>query len=187
MRKVLMAAGAILSLAMASAANATVTVGSTNLLYTETTAGNQTDVSYHGAVSPPSFTRYLDFTDSLSGLYDVTLTTAGPTTDFTSALICLGTLQCTSGTAVGVLSEIVDSSSGEYWALNGLNLAAGTYSLWITGTVHPRTAVGGLGGDIFITAVPEPATWAMMLLGFLGVGFAVSRRRKTVPALLQLA
>jgi len=31
-------------------------------------------------------------------------------------------------------------------------------------------------------AVPEPATWAMMMLGFLGVGFTAYRRRKA-PAL----
>ena len=33
--------------------------------------------------------------------------------------------------------------------------------------------------------VPEPATWAMMLLGFGAIGFAMRRRRQ--PALLQLA
>lgn len=31
-----------------------------------------------------------------------------------------------------------------------------------------------------VTAVPEPGTWAMMLLGFGAVGFAVRRRRLTV-------
>jgi hypothetical protein len=34
-------------------------------------------------------------------------------------------------------------------------------------------------------AVPEPATWAMMLLGFGGIGVAMRRRRK--PALAQIA
>ena len=34
-------------------------------------------------------------------------------------------------------------------------------------------------------AVPEPATWAMMILGFLAVGFAMRRTRR--PALMQLA
>jgi hypothetical protein len=33
-------------------------------------------------------------------------------------------------------------------------------------------------GVVSITAVPEPATWAMMLLGFVGLGF-VSYRRKS--------
>jgi hypothetical protein len=35
------------------------------------------------------------------------------------------------------------------------------------------------------TAVPEPATWAMMLMGFAGIGFAMRRRRQ--PALAQVA
>ena len=30
----------------------------------------------------------------------------------------------------------------------------------------------------FLTAVPEPSTWAMMILGFAGVGFMTYRRRK---------
>jgi PEP-CTERM motif len=34
-----------------------------------------------------------------------------------------------------------------------------------------------------VTAVPEPSTWAMMLLGFAGVGF-MAYRRKSKPALL---
>jgi len=33
-----------------------------------------------------------------------------------------------------------------------------------------------------VTAVPEPSTWAMMLLGFAGVGFMAYRRKATKPA-----
>jgi hypothetical protein len=32
-----------------------------------------------------------------------------------------------------------------------------------------------------IVAIPEPATWAMMLLGFAGIGF-MAYRRKSKPA-----
>jgi len=36
--------------------------------------------------------------------------------------------------------------------------------------------------------VPEPATWAMMLLGFGAIGFAMRRRRKQEPdSMSQLA
>jgi hypothetical protein len=31
-----------------------------------------------------------------------------------------------------------------------------------------------------VAAVPEPSTWAMMLLGFLGVGFMAYRKKTTV-------
>jgi hypothetical protein len=37
------------------------------------------------------------------------------------------------------------------------------------------------------TGVPEPATWAMMLLGFSGIGMAIRRSRKRQPTLLQIA
>jgi hypothetical protein len=32
----------------------------------------------------------------------------------------------------------------------------------------------------FIASVPEPSTWAMMIVGFLGLGFAALRRQKKV-------
>jgi PEP-CTERM motif len=31
-----------------------------------------------------------------------------------------------------------------------------------------------------VEAVPEPSTWAMMILGFLGVGFVAYRRKSNV-------
>jgi hypothetical protein len=37
------------------------------------------------------------------------------------------------------------------------------------------------------TDVPEPATWAMMLLGFGGIGMAMRRRRNSDGRLLQIA
>ena len=33
------------------------------------------------------------------------------------------------------------------------------------------------------SAVPEPSTWAMMILGFAGIGFMAFRRRNSAPAL----
>jgi hypothetical protein len=35
--------------------------------------------------------------------------------------------------------------------------------------------------SLVVTAVPEPSTWAMMILGFFGIGF-VAHRRKSKPA-----
>ena len=36
---------------------------------------------------------------------------------------------------------------------------------------------GPVIGDVSISAVPEPSTWAMMILGFLAVGFVAYRRK----------
>jgi hypothetical protein len=38
-------------------------------------------------------------------------------------------------------------------------------------------------GTLTISAVPEPSTWAMLILGFAGVGF-MAYRRKSKPALM---
>jgi hypothetical protein len=47
------------------------------------------------------------------------------------------------------------------------------------------TKVADISGTAsFDSAVPEPATWAMMLLGFAGIGMSLRRRR---PTLAQLA
>jgi hypothetical protein len=37
--------------------------------------------------------------------------------------------------------------------------------------------------DIGVPPVPEPSTWAMMILGFAGVGF-IAYRRRSKPALM---
>jgi hypothetical protein len=43
------------------------------------------------------------------------------------------------------------------------------------------TSVLRLTAD-FTAAVPEPSTWAMMLIGFAGLGYAARRRRMTLAA-----
>lgn len=45
----------------------------------------------------------------------------------------------------------------------------------------------GEGTPTTTRAVPEPGTWALMLLGFAGVGMAMRRSRKSNPALMQVA
>ena len=50
----------------------------------------------------------------------------------------------------------------------------------------PFPAVNGTLDSFVVTqiaAVPEPSTWAMMILGFFGVGFMAYRRRNQHAAL----
>ena len=41
--------------------------------------------------------------------------------------------------------------------------------------------VGLFGPSVSSTAVPEPSTWAMLLIGFAGLGFAFRQSRRKAP------
>ena len=58
-------------------------------------------------------------------------------------------------------------------------LEAGNYYLEFTGI---GGGSAGYGGTLSVSAVPEPSTWAMMILGFFGVGFMAYRRRNQTAA-----
>jgi hypothetical protein len=71
------------------------------------------------------------------------------------------------------LAQTVNTTNGTAYTLSFSlsNSAAGSNGLRITATDPAATG-----------AVPEPATWAMMLLGFSGIGFAMRRSRPRTPA-----
>jgi hypothetical protein len=119
----------------------------------------------------------------------------------------LASISSSSGNVAGSAFDYVFSGP----ALSGLTIFgahfgnqpdAGTQSnisaLWLvdlgpapTHTVTITNGQGVSGAQIFATspAVPEPATWAMMLLGFGGIGMAMrrNRSRRSRTALMQIA
>jgi PEP-CTERM motif-containing protein len=64
-----------------------------------------------------------------------------------------------------------------------------TFTLGATGQLDflesgPSNQQGNLLDDVVLSAVPEPSTWAMMIIGFAGLGFMTHRHsRKNMPAL----
>jgi hypothetical protein len=56
-------------------------------------------------------------------------------------------------------------------------LDAGSYYLQINGTGGGTSGYGGTLSNAAVGAVPEASTWAMMILGFLGLGFMAMRKR----------
>ena len=78
-------------------------------------------------------------------------------------------------------------------SVSATDLASGPLTIAITPTLFPLNdeftfdtlplLTLNLTGDLYVqTAVPEMSTWAMMILGFAGVGF-MAYRRTTKPAL----
>ena len=53
----------------------------------------------------------------------------------------------------------------------------GTPALFAVDVINGAGTTGNAGATAFSPAVPETSTWAMMILGFMGVGFLAYRRR----------
>lgn len=101
-----------------------------------------------------------------------------------------------SGGDVSALNTLLASASGEvllgiHWGnvpdpVNGPNFGnvSGIY-LWnnVTGPITLTNTAGFSDAVLYLAqpAVPEPATWAMMLLGFGAIGFAMRRRNSAIP------
>lgn len=81
---------------------------------------------------------------------------------FTGLSLRQGSQQLESGVAGGGLAVISSQ------------LVPGSYSLWVEGTV--ASGGGSYGGNLSVSAVPEPETYAMMLVG-LALVWRVARRR----------
>lgn len=140
------------------------------------------------------FTATLSFMNQLAGQYSFQLGTIANTSggandlDFTSAVL--------TGTGLGSAGISFNRTSGdndliENLVLQNIDLAAGNYTLTVMGTTSGRN--GSFSGSTAFTAaaatgaVPEPATWAMMLLGFGAVGYGMRRQRRSSMRLLQAA
>ena len=108
--------------------------------------------------------------------------------DFSNAFVNF--FDGTSETLVAQLvNQVPGSDTFEAWSVSGVNLAANTpgtaYIIHILGN---RGVSSSFDGNIQFSpggAVPEPATWAMMLLGFGAIGWQLRRRQR--PVLLQAA
>ena len=125
--------------------------------------------------APVSFTDMYYFMVGQNGLGSGGLTTT------TSLLNRSTNLDITSVDINGTMATLTKDAQGfvESASLIGLNLVAGaTNILTVTGVARGN---GSYGGDITFspTAVPEAATWAMMLIGFGAMGVALRYRRRT--------
>lgn len=87
--------------------------------------------------------------------------------------------------------EVAGTTVGMLQALSGCQAASGTCGatdyffgsdVWDsnTGNTGNAAAVFQSHGPFPVGSVPEPSTWAMMILGFFGVGFLAYRRKSQV-------
>ena len=179
MRKIMGLALAAAAVAFAPAANAAVaTTGP------DTSTDGSFTIGFSGSnVTQPSFSESFSFTTSTSGFLSAVISTTGGgansinDVDFTRVFLSGAGI---SGSA-GDLQPIAGSNDvNEFRALNDLFVGASTFTLTTQGTSTGQN--GSYGGSISFRpgAVLEPATWAMILVGFAGIGIAMRRRRSAI-------
>jgi hypothetical protein len=178
MRKVVLAAVAATALAAASTANAAITVTNSSGVSAPVNVVNtptQSTIDFGQNPAPSgSFSGWFEFNNDLSGLYSVIVSTSTPFASITDAAL----------SGLGGSPTIASASgSGNSLSLLVNFLGAGDYRFSFGGNAPPNGGV--VNGNLTFQPVPEPATWAMMLVGFAGIGFAMRRRSK--PVLAQVA
>ena len=174
----LLAAG-IASLAVAAPAQGAITIVSTTFdaitgpAYTPTTS----TFSYADTgLTNPTFTETVTFNNTLAGIYDLALSTSNTAIDFTRAF-----LVTESGGEFDLVKLYDEGGALEFWGVSNLNFQPGNFTLNVTGN---NRGAGTLDGSVTvvnqIAAVPEPATWALFILGFGAIGSALRRRSGAV-------
>lgn len=189
MRNIVLALAAATALTAATAANAAVTIGSTGGTNGTTSAvvtdavNNPNKIEFDTTnATAGSFNEWFNFFSDSSNLAVLSATTAtNPASTVSLLQLFTGGSMTTAGTT------LVNSSTGTG---NGLTLTSSLLpDTWYTfnyqGTLATAGDISGPASFYTVAPVPEPAAWALMLLGFGGIGLALRVRRK--PVLEQLA
>jgi hypothetical protein len=106
--------------------------------------------------------------------------------------LAVGYYQTSDGSRHGFLFNIATNSyaflDDPSAAVNGLSITeiTGVNDAGEIAGFYVDATTGLQRGFVATAAVPEPATWAMLILGFAGIGF-MAYRRKSKPVALRLA
>lgn len=120
------------------------------------------------------FTLTYTFELPTSGTTAITATTVRIGADNTMSDIDFTSVTY-NGDPLTLTGEVAEYAFGQWRNM------AGTQTLVISGMSYGNAGVSGVV-TFASGAVPEPATWAIMILGFAATGFAMRRRKATSHA-----
>lgn len=129
-------------------------------------------------VSASPFVDIYNFTLASAGVLGLTLQSIGAAanSDINFSLVRL------NPPGGGNNVRLVDRSTGnvEFYSLSDISATAGDYALRLEGSVAGPAPNAAYSGTISFApgAVPEPAAWAMMILGMGAIGIAMRRQKR---------
>jgi len=128
---------------------------------------------------PTTFSDTFNFTLAAPGSANATITTI--------LLNGLNNLNFTVGQVLldGLIPFNVvtgGSSAPDTATLTATNIGAGAHTIVVNGSIAAGSTGGSYAGVLNVAPVPEPATWAMMILGMGMVGMGLRMRRRAVAA-----
>jgi hypothetical protein len=185
----LLLAASIIAASAASAQASTVLYDLTfnsqgSVVGTAQLALNLSSPTFSGTINSSNDSGFVSLTGTLLGdSFSVTSTSGFDNIFITSGITLVNgniTSIVTPFGGGGIGASGPDSSGFFFFNQNGAN--AGQPGLNFTFTPFGETTTNGTVSSV-VEAVPEPSTWAMMILGFFGVGF-VAYRRKAKPAFM---
>jgi hypothetical protein len=157
--KALLSALAAATVAVAPSAANAATIVQTGSTYT---------VSGSATASTPTFTYVVPYTGTLTIKLFSTLAGADTNVNFATN----GVRLYTGATATGAYTYLNVLSSG----VTELQYLVKSVTAGETFTLATKYSSASLGSFTLSFAVPEPATWALMILGFGAVAYAMRRR-----------
>jgi len=138
-------------------------------------------------VSAGSVDAYFNFTlTSLATLSGASFTSTNPgAVIFNNVGVYSGTATTTTagaptGTRFAFNNVQEVNAFGNGIGYTPVTLTAGTYTIYLSGTAPTQNTIGSsIRFSSANAAVPEPASWGLMLLGFGMVGIGLRSRRRT--------
>jgi len=155
-------------------------------LFVETGAGGQSLFLFNDTLAGSTITNItstfnganVNISGGLSGLTNQPPIMADGTGTFTAQVFCTTASSCNGASGVDINDLHFTVTNATVAALETAN-ANGNF--FVADILCGQTGCpqGGPTGpvDVSTPAVPEPSTWAMMILGFFGLGFMAYRRK----------
>jgi hypothetical protein len=144
---------------------------------TSTNSLGQAGISGNATTSLGSFTLGTSATNVVNDVFSLVVDFTAPPTSGQGSFFATLTGQVVAGPGGGVSINFTNPTQT-------IAYSGGSFTLSLSPTLFVQpgstTYISGL-----IQAVPEPGTWAMMLLGFGAIGLTIRRRQR--PALAQVA